>query len=635
MIAPVLSLASARGPALSLALCILGACGPAAPAIEAPPPPAPALAPAAPPRPAVLDDEPAAAARIAADVTYLASPELAGRGTGEEGASLAADFVAKRFAELKLAPYGSHDEHAPPSYLQAFQARVGAKVEAATLGVARARVPAVGADGGGQVMAADGAASGTAEGKAVFVGHGITAQAVGWDDYAGVDLAGKIAVILDGVPEVPQKAGADAPHAGNPLRDFGSVRYKIRTAREHKAAGAVIVRASDELGASQPVDASSMGILGLVVARGFADGLFPTLRLRDARTWQPARAGKPAELPVKRVSVTTKIVPIEAPAWNVAGFLPARADSPRSGEIVVVGAHYDHLGHGGVHSRAPGVHEVHPGADDNASGTALVLEVARRLAALPVAPDRGVLFIAFGAEEIGAIGSRYWVEHPTMPFDHVVAMINADMVGRLRDNRLLVDGIGTSAGWKALVDAAAQGLGLDLAFGGEGFGASDHSSFTAVRVPVAFFFTGVHEDYHRPGDTADKITAPGEERIATLAARLALGGAGAPERLAFVDAPADPHGGMRGGFKVSLGSIPDYAFTGKGVKLDGVRPDAPAARAGLARGDVIVKVGPHEIGNIHDYMFALGELEPGREVVIEVEREGKRVPFKVVPAPGR
>jgi membrane-associated protease RseP (regulator of RpoE activity) len=209
------------------------------------------------------------------------------------------------------------------------------------------------------------------------------------------------------------------------------------------------------------------------------------------------------------------------------------------------------------------------------------------------------------------------------------------MVGRLRDDRVVVDGVGTSAGWRPLIDGAAKGLGLQLAFGAEGFGASDHASFTAARVPVAFFFTGVHPDYHMPSDTADKINAPGEERVATLAARLGLSVAQASERLGFVDAPADPHGGMRGGFKVSLGTIPDYGFAGKGVKLDGVRPDAPAARAGIARGDVIVKLGGHEVGNIHDYMFALGELEPGREVVIEVEREGKRLPIKIVPAPGR
>ncbi len=565
-------------------------------------------------------------------MTYLASPALAGRGTGEEGARLAADFVAKRFEELHLVPYGARGEGAPSSYLQAFQARVGAKVEEASLTVARG--PAGGQAAPGPIVAADGAASGTAEGKAVFVGYGITAAATGWDDYGGADVGGQVTVILDGVPEAPKSPGSDAAHGENPLRDFGSVRYKLRTAREHKASGAVIVRASDDAPPSALVDASSMGIPAVVVTRQLAAQLFPTLRLREARAWHPAKAAKPATMS-ERLRVTTKIAPIEATAWNVAGLLPARAGSTKGGEVVVVGAHYDHLGWGGPYSRAPGVHAIHPGADDNASGTALLLEVARRFAALSTAPDRSVLFLAFGAEEIGAIGSRFWVEHPTVGLDRVAAMINADMVGRLRDNRLVVDGVGTSAGWRPLVDAASQGLGLDLAFGGEGFGASDHASFTAVRVPVAFFFTGVHEDYHRPSDTADKINAEGEERVTTLAARLALGVAQAPERLTFVDAPADPHRGMRGGFKVSLGTIPDYGYSGKGLKLDGVRPDGPAARAGLARGDVIVKVGPHEIGNIHDYMFVFGELEPGREVVIEVERDGKRISLKVVPAPGR
>jgi Zn-dependent M28 family amino/carboxypeptidase len=626
-----------RRSALLPALFALAACGPAVPAVEAPPPTAVAV-PAPPvPRPLAIDDDPSAAARIAADVTYLASPELGGRGTGEDGARLAADFVTRRFAELKLAPAGS--EHAASPYLQAFSARVGATVKEAALEVTPSRGNVAG--DGSRVTAADGAASGTAHGKAVFVGFGITAAAVGWDDYAGADLEGKIAIVLDGVPaaeDAAKKPAAAASPVEKALRDFGSVRYKLRTAREHKAVGAVIVRAGEELQNAPLTDASSMGIPAVVVTRGYAQRLFPKLRLREARTWRPAKAtkaAKPAALPPDEVRVTTQIVPVEATAWNVAALLPAREGSPRAGEVVVVGAHYDHLGHGSAFSLAPGVAAIHPGADDNASGTALLLEVARRFAALPTAPDRGVLFLAFGAEEIGTIGSRYWVEHPTVPRDHVVAMINADMVGRLRDDRLIVDGVGTATGWKPLIDAAAQGLGLDLAFGAEGFGASDHASFTAVRVPVAFFFTGVHPDYHRPSDTADKINAAGEERVVTLAGRLALAVAQAPSPLVFVDAPADPHRAGRGGFKVSLGTIPDYGFAGKGVRLDGVRPDAPAARAGLARGDVIVKVGPHDVANIHDYMFALGDLEAGREVVVEVEREGKRLPLKVVPAPGR
>lgn len=586
------------------------------------------------PRPLTIDDDPPAAARIAADITYLASPELAGRGTGEEGARLAADYITRRFVELKLRPDGDREDHGAPRYLQAFQARVGARVKEASLtlelkGGAR-RSPSEGA-----VSAAEGTASAAATGKVVFVGYGISAPAAGWDDYGPADLTGKIALILDGTPPPPEATTAATSPASDPLRDFGSVRYKLRTAREHRAAGVVIVRKSADLARSAPADASSMGVPGVVVSRGFAEGAFPTLRLADPRTWSPARAVKPADLPAEQVTVKATIEPVEATAWNVAGLLPGRADSPQRDEVVVVGAHYDHLGHGGAFSRAPGVSAIHPGADDNASGTALLLEVARRFAALPAAPRRSVLFLAFSGEELGTLGSRYWVLHPSAPLAHVVAMINADMVGRLREDRLIVDGVGTAREWRPLVEGAREGLHLDLAFGAEGFGASDHASFTAVRVPVAFFFTGVHPDYHLPSDTADKINAPGEERVATLAGRLALAVAEAPERLAFIDAPADPHGGMRGGFKVSLGTIPDYGFAGPGVKLDGVRPDAPAARGGLARGDVIVKVGPHEIGNIHDYMFALGELEAGRKVVIEVERGGKRVPLEVIPAPGR
>jgi membrane-associated protease RseP (regulator of RpoE activity) len=215
-------------------------------------------------------------------------------------------------------------------------------------------------------------------------------------------------------------------------------------------------------------------------------------------------------------------------------------------------------------------------------------------------------------------------------------MLNADMVGRLRSNRLVVDGVGTATQWPDLVRQANQGVGLDLAFGGEGFGASDHASFTAARVPVAFFFTGVHDDYHLPSDTADKINTLGAATVATLVTRLAELLCEGPQKLAFVDAPADPHrGAARGGFRASLGTIPDYAFAGRGVRLTGVRPDAPAARAGMQAGDVIVKLGSHDITNVHDYTFALQELEPGRETAIEIERDGKRVVLKVIPAPGR
>ena len=627
---------TSRIAALALA-AVLAACG-AAP-VAAPPAPAPIErprpAPLPPPTPALLEADPGAAARIDADVRYLASPELAGRGTGEPGAELAARHVASRFAELGLAPLGDPRSAARGAarggggggrdYRQRFEARVGAKVAPAGLRVeAKGKLSALAA---AAIATADGSASGAVNGQAVFVGYGVSAPAAHWDDYAGADLSGKIAVVLDGAP----------PSAREALRDFGGVRYKLRTAREHKAAGVVIVAAGEAL-PPPPADASSMGVPGVVVKEAALKALWAVGGIDAAKARVAAEPAPPRPVAGGKLMLETRIDPVLAEAWNVVGAL-APSPGVEAAEWVVVGAHYDHLGHGGTSaSRAPGVRAVHPGADDNASGTALLLEVAHRLAAARSAappPRRGFLFVAFGGEEIGTLGSRWFVEHPPVPIASVTAMINADMVGRMRNGRLLVDGVGTSPAWPDLVRGAGEGLGLDIAVGAEGFGASDHASFTAARVPVAFLFTGVHDDYHLPSDTADKIAVPGIEKTALLAARLALEVSRRPERLAFVDAPADPHRGAGGGFKVSLGTIPDYAFQGRGVRLTGVRPDAPAARAGMQAGDVIVKVAAHEITNIHDYMFALGELEAGREVTVEVERGGKRIPLKVVPAPGR
>jgi len=610
---------------------LLAACGPTAEPLT-PPPPLPPETEAAPPPKAEDPIEKGDPQRIADDVKVLASDDLRGRGTGDEGARRAADLVEQRFRELGLEPLGDMEGGAR-SFKQKFSARVGAKVEAPSLSVAKRGAKQPKAPAASDMITAEGAESGEAKGSVVFVGHGVTAPAVAWDDYAGKPIAGKVALIVDGAPKPPDDKSATA------LRDFKSVRYKLRTAREHEAVAAIVVVSGEELPPS-PEDARGMGIPAVVIKRSAAKALFPEIKWDDAAVTTPKAAGKPKDLAAGEVKVATKIEPTFADAWNVVARLPAKDGAKTAEENVVIGAHYDHLGTGGTsHSRAPGSREIHHGADDNASGTALVLDVARRFSKLSEKPSRGLVFMAFGAEEIGAIGSRYWVEHPTVPIGSVVAMINADMVGRMRDRTLIVDGTGTSATWPELVNKANEGLSLTLKLGAEGFGASDHASFTAARVPVAFFFTGVHDDYHKPSDTSEKIDVGGIDLCATLAARLARSVTERPERLVFVDAPApqDPHkaGGGKRGFRVSLGSIPDYAYQGKGVKLTGVRPDAPAARAGLQAGDVIVKLGKHDITNVHDYVFALGDLEPGREAPIEVERDGKRVKLTIIPAPGR
>ena len=570
--------------------------------------------------------------RIGDDVKRLASDELAGRGTGTEGVKLAADFVEGRFRDLGLEAYGDVGAKGA-SFRQTFSARVGASITPPTLLVVRKGKKEPGAPLAADLITADGAESGEAKGEAVFVGHGVTASAVGWDDYAGKEIAGKIALVLDGAPKPADGKAQEA------LRDFKSVRYKLRTAREHKAAGVIVVAAGEELPLA-PQDASGMGIPAVVIKRSVAKTLFPEMKWDELDKKDQKTADKPKAIAAAIVTVSTKIEPMFADAWNVVARLPAKAGSKTADEVVVIGAHYDHLGMGGTsHSRAPGVKAIHHGADDNASGTALLLDVARRMSKLTEKPERTIVFIAFGAEELGALGSRHWVEHPPVPVGKVVAMLNADMVGRLRDRTLVVDGTGTSAAWPELLNTANTGLGLNLKLGAEGFGASDHASFTAAKIPVAFFFTGVHDDYHLPSDTAEKIDAGGIDLVATLAARMLVSVSNRPERLSFAEvaAPVDPHkgGGTGKGFRVSLGTIPDYAWQGKGLKLTGVRPDAPASRAGLQAGDVVVKLGTHEITNVHDYTFALGDLEPGRETSIEVERDGKRLTLKIIPAPGR
>jgi hypothetical protein len=644
----------------SLSLCLsfaLGACGPPpepiSPAPVGPPSAAPSAVPsAAPSAGAALEVDSTAFGRIDADIRYLASPELAGRGTGEAGARLAAEHVRTRFQNLGLKPLGDtvtavRGAAAPPapregdarSYFQTFPAKVGAKVEPPVIVIgAPKKKPVPSPDGaleagslGLQIpsVTADGASDGTASGKAVFVGYGITAAAVGWDDYAGKDIEGKIAIVLAGAPRA---AKSDEKLAA--LRDFGSSRYKIRTAREHKAAAVLLIADRADLPAP-PTDPSGMGLPAAVMLRAEAAKHFPGVDVKSDKLWDTKKALAPKDLPSLEVRLTTHIEPLTADSWNVLGALPAREGSPHASEWVVFGAHYDHLGMGNQFSRAPGKHEPHFGADDNASGTALLLEVAHRLAKLPERPQRNVLFAAFGAEELGCIGSRFFVDHGAVPVEKIAAMLNADMVGRLREQQLLVDGTSTAAGWTDLVKAASDGLRLKVTFGGEGYGASDHSTFTGAKVPVAFFFTGVHEDYHRPSDTADKINVDGISTIAVLAARLLRGVADQDARMAFVEPPSDPNRSVRGGFKVTLGTLPDYAYQGKGLRVTGARPDSPATRAGIAAGDVIVKLGKHEITNIHDYMFALGELEAGRETTVEVDRGGKRMALKVIPAPGQ
>ncbi|MDQ1708615.1 MAG: hypothetical protein QOJ88_1826, partial [Pyrinomonadaceae bacterium] len=334
-------------------------------------------------------------------------------------------------------------------------------------------------------------------------------------------------------------------------------------------------------------------------------------------------------------------------------------------ETIVIGAHYDHLGRGGEGSLAPREGEIHHGADDNASGVAGVLELARMFAAQQPRPRRTLVFVAFSGEEEGLLGSNYYVNHPIVPLANTVAMINMDMIGRMKDNKLIVGGVGTSQEWRSSVENANLGFSpyvigtlsgraaseagavigphgakpadnekksqFLLTLNEDGFGPSDHSSFYAKQVPVLFFWTGTHEDYHKPSDTADKINYTDEARIVALVARVVHDLAGNDKRPTYAVAKSESTGRSLG-FRVYLGTIPNYADATDGLLLDGVREDSPAAQAGIKAGDKIVKLAGRDVKNVYDYTAALGEMKAGQEYAVELMRGGERLKLKITPA---
>jgi hypothetical protein len=306
---------------------------------------------------------------------------------------------------------------------------------------------------------------------------------------------------------------------------------------------------------------------------------------------------------------------------NVVGILRGR-DRELGKEVVVIGAHYDHLGRGVLGARdARG--EIHNGADDNASGSVTLVEIARRLARQP--PKRTVVFVAFAGEEEGLLGSGAYVKDPVLPLARTVAMINLDMVGRLRENRLLVLGVETAGEFRALLDSLNQAAGFDLRVSGDGYGASDHQSFYLAKRPVLHFFTDLHEDYHRATDDADKLNATGMARIAAFTGDLARVLADRAAPLSFVDRPppAPVAGGGRG-YGAWFGSIPDMSGGGPGVRFSGVSPGSPAEVAGLRADDVLLKIGDHEIPDLQRMTDALRAHRPGDTVAV-VFRRGIKV----------
>ncbi len=551
-------------------------------------------------------------------VRALAHPRMEGRGAGTAGLDSAAALIAGEMRWLGLAPGGDDG-----TYFQRFEVTTGVAVGApCAITIGERHFPV-----GDHFQPLGFSNNGTLTAPVVFVGYGISAPGFEYDDYAGIDVRDKLVLVLGNEPgEMDSTSRFDGtintPHA--------EVRTKAINAREHGALGLLVVNgprhhAGEPLRKPRTEGAGYMtsGLLAGYVSEPVAAALLAASGL-DLATLQSGidASTTPHSVALSgTAAVTITLKRTRASIKNVIGWIPGK-DTTRT---LVVGAHYDHLGYGGESSLAPDSRLPHLGADDNASGVAAMLSVAggqTQQARSDRTPQHNLVFCAFAGEEMGLVGSSHFVDDPTLPLPTVEAMLNMDMVGRLRNNRLMVMGVGTAAEFPALTAQVNERAAFDLKTSGDGYGPSDHSSFYKRKVPVLALFTGAHTDYHKPTDSAGLVEAAGLWRVASFAGDLVAALDRGP-RPTFQQARSDSSVGRiagGGGYGAYLGTIPDYMQTEGGVLLSGVRTSSPADSAGLKGGDVIVRFDGVRVDNIYDYTFALRSRKPGQQVRITVKR---------------
>ncbi len=588
------------------------------------------------------DTQTAVETRLRRDITFLASAECEGRGVHTQGINQAADYIVEEFKKAGLKPGVAQPN---PGYFQPFtitgEARQG---QTNTLSLRGPLGQQIELRLGTDFQPLNLSGKGKVSAPVVFVGYGVSAEDLNYDDYRGADVAGKVVIVLR---KTPRPDNALVPFGGGQSAFHASLETKLVKADLQKAAAVLFVNDAVTAGESDP-------LVDFKYAAGGSPAQMPTLHVRRRfleamtqaslgrtlgeieqdinRTLQPRSAtlaGWTADLDV---GVERPAIPVK----NVVGVL--EGSGRLAHETVVVGAHYDHLGFGSsgtslARDRKPAIHH---GADDNASGTTALLELARRYGQRPAEGDRRrLVFIAFSAEEIGLIGSIYYCKNPPFPLESTVGMVNLDMVGRLRPDdktgrdKLYVEGSGSAKHFDELLDQFARKHAFDLVKKASGNGPSDHASFYAKNVPVIFYWTGYHADYHKPTDTADKINIAGMRKIVDLSADTITHLAAAPTRPEYVFiAPPKAQGGMRAGGP-RLGIVPSYSDEADGVVLDGVSEGGPAAKGGLKAGDRIVSLAGQPVRNINSYMVLMGGRKKGETIDVVVVRAKEKVTVKV------
>lgn len=593
--------------------------------------------------------------RMRKDVFFLASPDLEGRGIDTKGIDKAADYIADVFKTAGLKPAMKDGSYFQP-FTVLMSSKLGKPLSFTLTGPNGAKkepkltaeYTPMGFSGKGKVNA-----------DLVFAGYGITAPELKYDDYAGLNVEGKIVVILRRTPRYSEKgdrrfdtnvpSGEDSTHAA-----FVS---KIELATKNKAAGLIIVNDSTAAEKTDTVPQYQLHATGTTPAE------IPVFFMKRAILDDILAAAKQKSLKEIEEAINDKLKPVafEIKGWkadaevtierkhvnckNVVGVLDGAG--ALKNETIVIGAHYDHVGYGmwGSTGGKEAQGKIHYGADDNASGTTGLLELARRFGAIKNREGRRIVFIAFSAEEHGLDGSRFYCKEPLFPLDKTAAMINMDMIGRTKPvatdwlgltekkDRLLVYGVGTGEGFEKLVDATTKKSDFKVTKLAGGTGPSDHDSFYRKNIPVLYLYTGSHSEYHKPTDVPEKINVPGMKKVADFVELLAQDLATRETKPKYIvvrqphSDPTDPRP-ARGPSGPRLGVLPDYNYEGTGLRLEGVSAGGVAERAGLKEGDVIVEIAGKPVKNIGGYMAAMSGQKAGTEIEVIVERDGKKLTLK-------
>jgi aminopeptidase YwaD len=550
-------------------------------------------------------------------ISYLASDVLKGRKTGTEGDSLAALYIRDDLKGNGLIPlsgdgfqrYRVTDKIILGPANSLIVNGTSCKVESEFVPFAFSENNSFNAD-------------------VVIAGYGfdINEDSLKWDDYSGLDVKGKVVMILRADPEIDKNK--------SPFIKYSRDRDKVLQAKDMGAAAVLLVSGKifDPEDKFEPLarGEQSVGIPAFRISRKIADQILETAKMTvEVLEKKLNDERKPSSFDTKiKISGHSDVVQTTIPTRNVVMLMPG-SDKTMKNEYVIIGAHFDHLGMGGIGSgsRVPDTVAVHYGADDNASGVGMMLELAEKLAAHPESHKRSIIVAAFSGEEMGLLGSKKYVEDPMIDLKAVDAMVNLDMVGRLTDStKLQIGGVGTAESLRKIVYESCDTTKMRLALAEEGYGPSDHASFYGKDIPVLFLTSGAHLDYHTPSDTWDKINYPGMVKIADVAFKIIEDIANTEPKLIFKEAgPKLATGrGVSRRKGVTLGIMPDFAGNVKnGLRADAITPGKPASIGGMKRGDIIISINGKSVNNIQDYMFRMSQLKFGETISVEVIRNGK------------